>query len=85
MRRVSLFTLITVSISSVVSSHAYSDTKICTEVRYDVQRIDSNDHNIKTPVNAKRIHFVRHAQGFHNVAGETAPVIGIIVISSSLL
>ena len=45
---------------------------------WTVQKIDSNDKSIKIPSNGKKIHFVRHAQGFHNVAGETDPIFGYL-------
>ena len=59
-------------VSSVISSSSIvlskttcaSSTSTSTDNIWKVQKIDTNDKNIKIPVNSKKIHFVRHAQGF---------------------
>ena len=61
-------------VSSVISSSSIvqvlskttctSSTSTSTDNIWKVQKIDTNDKTIKIPVNSKKIHFVRHAQGF---------------------
>lgn len=73
--RITLFLISAVAISSTSTTKAFNDQKVCVR-EYDVQRISNS--NLKIPVKSKKIHFVRHAQGYHNVAGETDPIFGYL-------
>eukprot|EP01038_Epipyxis_sp_PR26KG_P005051 gene5051-7049_t len=49
----------------IVGSNTYCDGR-----KYTGERLHKNDNKVNITKNVKVIHFVRHAQGDHNVAGE---------------